>query len=667
MTEVILALGATVDGATTRALAAEPATPLGVAVDPGRPGRTDRRRARRARRRHPGRRVARAPAVSSRAAAHPSRRHGPAGWRPRTGRWRRWGCFRRRPPTPGRPSCRRECPESWSRCRDRGHGAAWELGRAGYDAACWRPARAPADETGPCARGTKSSRPTACSACAGTRASICTSTLGPPRIPSPRGHLAYCRELGVKLEVMSNDNRGAFLHDDAAFGGQTAAQRRRGERRARLCRGARRQGGRPGADRAPCFVEDRNDCARFLRAFGALDRDLVYRGSSRAGFALPPGTMAGGRLDSRSICASSCCRISGKARCSSASARTRPDDDAAGRRDGRDRQQLSAASSARGDYATTRRSWRFAATEAGARIVWKDATAARTQVIDAPLVVCTIPFPVLRASTAISRPKSARRSPPSTMFPPRRSRSRRERRFWEIDENNLRRHLLDQPPQPRKSGIRAPASTRSKGVYVGAYIWSDDIGNAFAAKPPAQRLEDTLADDEAVHPGCERTPAQGRERRLEEGAVHQRRLGRVEPGPRGRVYRRPSTRGRPLPVLRRAPVLSTAGKRARSVRRITPSPRISPSAPRPQNNPTGTGPAASRRDPARSASDRTEEPNARRDAKAGECQARCPELDEAHREAGDGTLQGSVPAGLTTEELKDRSKSPDPDSDAATG
>jgi len=30
--------------------------------------------------------------------------------------------------------------------------------------------------------------------------------------------------------------------------------------------------------------------------------------------------------------------------------------------------------------------------------------------------------------------------------------------------------------------------------------------------------------------------------------------------------------------------------------------------------------------------------------------------DEAHHEAGDGTLDGSVPAGLTTEQLRERAK-----------
>jgi hypothetical protein len=40
--------------------------------------------------------------------------------------------------------------------------------------------------------------------------------------------------------------------------------------------------------------------------------------------------------------------------------------------------------------------------------------------------------------------------------------------------------------------------------------------------------------------------------------------------------------------------------------------------------------------------------------------------DEAHRDAGDGTLQGSVPAGLTTEQLRKRAKSGQRD-DGGTG
>ena len=43
------------------------------------------------------------------------------------------------------------------------------------------------------------------------------------------------------------------------------------------------------------------------------------------------------------------------------------------------------------------------------------------------------------------------------------------------------------------------------------------------------------------------------------------------------------------------------------------------------------------------------------------------QLDEAHEAAGDGTLQGSVPAGLTADGLRRRAEETNPGADAATG
>ena len=47
---------------------------------------------------------------------------------------------------------------------------------------------------------------------------------GPARLPYHHaGILSYCRELSVPLEVMSNDNRGAFFQNDAVFDGKPCA------------------------------------------------------------------------------------------------------------------------------------------------------------------------------------------------------------------------------------------------------------------------------------------------------------------------------------------------------------------------------------------------------------------------------------------------------------
>jgi monoamine oxidase len=76
-----------------------------------------------------------------------------------------------------------------------------------------------------------------------------------------------------------------------------------------------------------------------------------------------------------------------------------------------------------------------------------------------------------------------------------------ERRFWELDKQiyggiSWTSRDSTQIWYPSQ-GIHQP-----KGILVGAYIWTDTIGEAFAAKPVSQRLADTLADSERVHPGC---------------------------------------------------------------------------------------------------------------------------------------------------------------------
>ena len=49
---------------------------------------------------------------------------------------------------------------------------------------------------------------------------------GPARIPGTHiSLLHYCRELDVPLEVFVNDNRNAWVHDDAAFGGRPIRNR----------------------------------------------------------------------------------------------------------------------------------------------------------------------------------------------------------------------------------------------------------------------------------------------------------------------------------------------------------------------------------------------------------------------------------------------------------
>jgi monoamine oxidase len=75
-----------------------------------------------------------------------------------------------------------------------------------------------------------------------------------------------------------------------------------------------------------------------------------------------------------------------------------------------------------------------------------------------------------------------------------------ERRFWELDEQ-IYGGLSWITRDSTQVWYPSAGLHQKKGILVAAYIWSETEGNAFAAKTPAQRVEDTLADLEHLHPG----------------------------------------------------------------------------------------------------------------------------------------------------------------------
>ena len=93
-----------------------------------------------------------------------------------------------------------------------------------------------------------------------------------------------------------------------------------------------------------------------------------------------------------------------------------------------------------------------------------------------------------RQSRRISPPRSAPRSRRWTTCPAVKVAFQAERRFWELDEAiyggiSWTTRDITQIWYP-SAGIH-----QRKGILVGAYIWSDDLGDEFAAMPPAQRLD----------------------------------------------------------------------------------------------------------------------------------------------------------------------------------
>jgi monoamine oxidase len=320
---------------------------------------------------------------------------------------------------------------------------------------------------------------------------------GPARIPyHHEAILSYCRALGVPLEVMCNDNRGALMQDDAAFAGAPQLNRRvANDARGYVAELAAKAIDRAALDQ-PASAEEAERLRDFLRAFGALDRDLAYHGSSRAGWAEPPGVEAPGRantpLDFRAILASDFWQgtMQWGELANMAPTMLQPVGGMGhiGATFGR---KLWGRITYGAEVTALRR------TDSGGRVIWRDSSGAE-QAAEAPIILVTLPLSVLRAVPNDFAPSIRDAIGAAPYVPAGKAAFQAERRFWELDENiyggiSWTRLPITQIWYPT-AGLQ-----RKKGILVGAYIWSQKEGVAFAAKPPEQRLEDALADGERLH------------------------------------------------------------------------------------------------------------------------------------------------------------------------
>ena len=173
-----------------------------------------------------------------------------------------------------------------------GLSAAYELGKAGYDCTVLE-AR---DRVG--GRNWTVRRGTTIEMADGSR-QLCEFdqglywNAGPARLPSHhQAVLGYCRELGVALEVEINTNRGALLHNPAANEGRPIELRQaindmRGEISELLGKAISR-----GALDQELSADDKQRMLAFLQHYGDLSPDLLYKGSTRAGYKTLPGPAA---------------------------------------------------------------------------------------------------------------------------------------------------------------------------------------------------------------------------------------------------------------------------------------------------------------------------------------------------------------------------------------
>jgi monoamine oxidase len=334
---------------------------------------------------------------------------------------------------------------------------------------------------------------------------------GAARLPQHhQGILGCARDFGVRLEVLSNENRNALLHTGKAFGGRPQTNRRVNAD----ARGFVAELAAKAIDQArlgrPVTSEDKEKLRAFLKDFGALEDDLVYRGSPRAGYTeLPGGGNDAGKknepLDINQLLTAGFWSqlAEGAEGPTQAATMVRP---VGGMSKIAEAIARSVAQSARTAIIYNAEVSRVRRRGRGARIEWKDALTGKASAIDADHVIVTIQpglLPYLdhdfspRVRQALAAPQSS---------PLAKVGFQATRRFWELDQQiyggiSWTDHSITQIWYPSQ-GIHD-----QKGILVGAYVFRD--GEQFAQLSPAARIELTLQGGEALHPQYRRYLEQG--------------------------------------------------------------------------------------------------------------------------------------------------------------
>lgn len=175
-----------------------------------------------------------------------------------------------------------------------GLAAAYQLGKLGYDCVLLEARNRPGGRVWTVRPGTKETEldgaPQTCGFDQGQ-----FFNAGAMRIPHHHASvIQYCRELGVPLQNFNNTNEGAFYYSEGK--GKYANQRIRQRELHNDIRGYTTEMLSKVMDQttldAPLTQEDKEKIIEYLMAEGSLERNRVYKGSARRGFATPPGAYA---------------------------------------------------------------------------------------------------------------------------------------------------------------------------------------------------------------------------------------------------------------------------------------------------------------------------------------------------------------------------------------
>ncbi len=335
---------------------------------------------------------------------------------------------------------------------------------------------------------------------------------GPARIPyHHQAVLGYCKEFGVPMEVIVNENRASYFQDDKAFDGQPMLNRRvvndsRGYVSELLAKAISKR-----ALDEEISADDQERVLEFLRSFGNLNPDYLYQGTARAGYTVPPGAGAvvgerNGPLDLSELLKSDFWRfkmhfgegfnqaatmlepIGGMDQISKAFER-----------------QVGSMIEYNAAVSQIRK------TGSGVRVVYTDKATSEEKALDADFAICTFPLSVLAGIDADFSPEFQNAiATNSEAYVKAMKIGFQSRRFWEEDL-----HIYGGISWTERdiTQIWYPTAGfhQDEGIVVGAYIWDNEIGDRLGAMSLSQRLQKAIEDGSAIHPSYaqEVSPAKG--------------------------------------------------------------------------------------------------------------------------------------------------------------
>ena len=323
---------------------------------------------------------------------------------------------------------------------------------------------------------------------------------GPARLPyHHEAILDYCRKFGVELEPIINDNRGAFFQDDRVFGGKPVRNRQLvNDTRGAIAELLAKAVGKGTLDEDLSLI-DRNRFLDFVSRFGDLREDRTYAGSGRSGHQQAPGAglQAPGKalepLATENILKLPFWEYQlhfGES-FNQAATMLQP-------RGGMDRIADAFAERVGPMIRYGATVTRIHRSGDGARIVYADERG-NEQALEADFVVCTIPFSVLVGIETDFSPEVRQAVHACGYAKAAKAGLQARRRFWELDDRIYGgiSWLNDDITQ-----IWYPSAGfgRQKGILVGAYIWTDLIGQRFGAQSFEDRIHAVIAQGSKIHP-----------------------------------------------------------------------------------------------------------------------------------------------------------------------